>query len=164
MERPVFTPGFSCPVTNCPVDKPFRTLSHYQRHWRKAHKPMLKVFPCPACPQNYQERSNLRRHLIRSHRYGELYATRKASGTESKLIQNSSYLSPRGMLPPTGIRTEVREEVIDVPITATGSASGSGEYIIQLGDEIPRDMDVEMRMDENGEFQFVAVPIKDFGL
>lgn len=142
--RPTFEPGYFCCVTSCD-QRHYGKYMQYMRHWRKFHVPKSSLFVCPACNQHYENwRMEIREHLIKIHNYGSLQARRTAQSMERRQIINKNYRSPDKIMPPvkpkdiTVSSIEVTEEVI----------------IVEVGDDIPRDMDTEL-IERNGEFVLV---------
>lgn len=137
---PIFHKDYHCPVISCDSRK-FSKFHQYMRHWRKFHTRTSSVLPCPGCVNYFSKtRMELRDHLCHNHHYTALTATRTADGTTRRTLVNTRYRSPGPNIPP------IKEEIFTTEETVG---------IVEVGDNIPRDMDTEM-VEQKGKLVLIV--------
>ena len=152
------------------------------RHWRRHHTQLSSVFPCLACCTTFEAKPDLRDHLRRYHGFLSYRARSLTANLQRVHVPNNRFINPDGALPPIYVRRaevvegeqevaegepevvegepEIVEEQENVEVEDGEDDLEEGE-IIQIGDMIPRDVDVKM-VKRNGEYVFVKLPLKDF--
>lgn len=122
---------------------------------------MQSVFTCVACPQTFRSKPDLRTHLINRHNFQVFRSFRATENLQRNKIVNPKYKNPGNLEPPVVGNKHVEEpeaepvqdEVQVHEIEEVHEEVGE-EDIIQIGEVIPRDVELEM-VERNGEFVFI---------
>lgn len=149
--RPQFTDGWICQVSGCDPARTYSKFLQYMRHWRKYHVPMTSVVACSACQHHEVTKPDLRLHLVQRHNYTPFHARRAVDKLERVKVMNSNFRNPGDVLPPVRFQEqvatlEIEESIVDV---------------LEVGESVPRDMDVEM-VEKDGQLVFVTKKRTDF--
>ncbi|CAG2249228.1 unnamed protein product [Mytilus edulis] len=138
--RPIFHKDYHCPIVSCDGRK-FSKFHQYMRHWRKFHTRTSSVLPCTACVDySSKTRMELREHLCHHHHFTVFAAKRTANGTTRRTLMNPRYMSPGLHIPP------IKEEIYTTEETVG---------VVEVGDNIPRDMDTDM-VEQDGKLVIVV--------